>query len=58
MRKHESIIGGKGYQLLCDKAVILESNDHTLKLPDEWKCPVCNAGIKQIMQEMRKEDVA
>lgn len=51
--KHTTKRTGKCHQLLCDKAVILETNDHTLQLSDKWECPVCNKDIKQIMQEIR-----
>ena len=53
MGKHTTKKTGELYQLFCDEEVILETNDHTLQLPDSWECLVCKAGIEQIMQEVR-----
>ena len=52
--KHITKKTGDYYQLFCGKVVIFETNDHTYQIPDGWECPVCNEGIKQIMQEIRK----
>ncbi len=45
---------GELNQLFCDKTLVFETSDHTMQLSDGWECPVCNVGIKQIMQEIRE----
>ncbi|KKN59772.1 hypothetical protein LCGC14_0538620 [marine sediment metagenome] len=55
MAKHITKKTGECYQMFCGKTLIFETDDHTYQLPDGWVCPVCNLGIKQIMQELRAE---
>ena len=53
MAKHTTKKTGERYQLLCDKTLIFETDNHTQQLSDGYKCPVCDSDIKQIMQEIR-----
>ena len=53
-QKHVTKKTGECYQLFCGKTLIFETAHHTVQLTDGWKCPVCNDGIKQVMQCLRR----